>query len=266
MTATTLTLRAGIAGTVDLGGVLPETLVRADAGRLVVGLDGRPVELAELFTLRPGDADSLVVEAEGVRLDNVGRAMTAGRLRLEGHAGDYAGEAMRGGELLIAGDAGDFAACAMRAGLLRIDGRAGDWLAAARTGERAGMAGGVVAVAGGVGDRLGDRMRRGLVLVRGRAGRACGARMLAGTLAVAGGCDDLAGFGLRRGSLVLGVAPELGATFNEAGVADLPWLGLLRRYADAILPGAVFAGTRARRWQGDLAQGGKGEVLVPACG
>jgi len=101
--------------------------------------------------------------------------------------------------------------------------------------------------------------------VRGRAGAACGARMLAGTVAVAGGCAGSPGFGLRRGSLILGEAPaSLSATFNDSGVVELAWLKLLRRHAQAFLPDVVPATARCRRYMGDLAFGGKGEVLVPA--
>lgn len=268
MSAPTLTLRAGLNGRVDMSGILPERLAgrpTREMAAMPVRLDGRPIPLGELFDVQTGSGETLVVQPGEARLDCLGKDMRSGCLRVEGHAGHYVGQGLVGGELRITGDAGDFAASGMKGGLLRIEGRAGDWLGAALIGDRAGMSGGVVVVAGDVGDRLGDRMRRGLVLVGGRAGRACGARMLAGTLVVAGGCGGLAGFGLRRGSLVLGQAPlGLPATFNDAGVADLTWLGLLRRHAETFLPGAVPATGRLRRHMGDLAFGGKGEVLVPA--
>lgn len=268
MSAMTLTLRDGLDGRVDMSGILPENLDGKPEGVIAampLRLDGRPVPLGELFTVHGGPGETLVVQAGAARLDCLGKDMKTGRLRVEGPAGHYAGQGMKGGEMVIAGDAGDFAACGMKAGLLRIQGNAGDWLGAALIGDRAGMAGGVVAVSGNVGDRLGDRMRRGLVLVGGRAGEACGARMLAGTLVVAGGCGGMAGFGLRRGSLILGTRPdEIPATFNDAGVADLSWLGLLGRQAQAWLPGVVPATGRMGRYMGDLAFGGKGEMLVPA--
>lgn len=269
MSATvTLSLRDGGVGRIDLSGVLPETLAGKSASEIAampLRLDGQPVALGELFAVTPGAGHGLVIEAEGAQLDCLGKAMSAGLLRVEGSAGHYAGQDLRGGEVVIAGDCGDFAANGMRGGLLRIAGHAGDWLGAALIGERAGMAGGVVTVAGDAGERLGDRMRRGLILVRGQAGEACGARMLAGTLVVAGGCVGAPGFGLRRGSLILGRAPELlPATFNDSGVVELSWLNLLRRHAESFLPGVVPASARSRRYQGDLACGGKGELLVPA--
>lgn len=265
---TTLTLRSHLPGRVDMAGILPETLANlspADIAALAVPHDGRPALLGELFDIQPGDPEPLVIRCDRPCLDNLGAGMGAGRLIVEGPAGDFAGQGLRGGELILRGGAGDFAASGMRAGLIRIEGRAGDWLGAARIGDRNGMAGGVVTVAGSVGARAGDRMRRGLILIRGDAGDYCGSRLLAGTIAVAGACGTMAGFGLRRGSLVLGRAPAaLPATFNDAGVAELSYLGLLCRHAETLLPGAVFAGARARRHIGDLACGGKGEILVAA--
>jgi len=269
MSAMTLSLRAAPAGRIDMSGVLPETLGGRTAGDIAaqtVRVDGNPVALGELFAVTPGETGAaLLIDAGSGRLDCLGKGMTAGTLRVEGSAGHYAGQDLRGGELIITGDAGDCAANGMRGGLLRIAGNAGNWLGAALIGDRAGMGGGVVAVAGDAGDRLGDRMRRGLILVRGKAGAACGARLLAGTLVVAGGCAGAPGPGLRRGSLILGRAPDIiPATYNDAGVADLSWLGLLRRHADAILPGVVPDSPRVRRYMGDLAFGGKGEILAPA--
>ena len=264
---TTLTLRPGIPGRVDMSGILPERIAGlspADIAALGVRHDGAPTSLGELFEVTPGDADTLLIRHAGGRLDALGKGMRAGTLRVEGGAGHYAGQDMRGGELILEGDAGHGAANGMKGGLLRIAGNAGDWLGAALIGERAGMAGGVVTVAGNAGDRVGDRMRRGLILIRGDAGDCCGSRLLAGTIAVAGRCGEMAGFGLRRGSLILGQspAPPL-ATFNDAGVVELSYLGLLRRHAEPLLPGVVPAGARARRYLGDLAFGGKGEILVP---
>lgn len=265
---TTLTLRPGIPGRVDVAGILPERLAGlspAAMAALPVRHDGRPAALGELFDVRPGDGEPLVVGGDRACLDNLGAGLADGRLIVEGPAGDFAGRGMTGGELVLRGGAGDFAASGMKGGLLRIEGRAGDWLGGAPIGERHGMAGGVVAVAGSVGARAGDRMRRGLILVRGDAGDHCGSRLLAGTIAVGGTCGAQPGLGLRRGSLILSRPPaEPPATFVDAGLADLAYLGLLRRQADAWLPGVLPAANRVRRLVGDLAWGGKGEILVAA--
>ena len=268
MIATTLTLRFDPVQRIDMTGVLPETLSgrsSADIGGQLVRVGGNPVALGDLFSVTAGEGDVLVICSDSEHLDYLGKNMAAGTLRVEGPAGNYAGQGLHGGELLIAGDAGDCAANGMNGGLLHIAGDAGDWLGAALIGERAGMGGGIVAVAGNAGDRLGDRMRRGLILVQGKAGEACAARLLAGTVVVAGGSKGAPGAGLRRGSLIVGCTPEIvPATYNDAGVVELAWLGLLRRHVERILPGVVPNTARVRRYAGDMAFGGKGEILVSA--
>lgn len=270
MSALTLRLRTAVSGRVDMRGILPEKLTGLNVHEIAglnVKQDGRNVVLGELFTLTQGDAEHLTIITDTGRLDNLGADMTQGRLTVEGLAGDFAGQSMRGGRVVLRGGAGNFAACDMRGGLLSIEGHAGDWLGAARTGERTGMAGGVVAVSGNAGARAADRMRRGLMLIRGNVGEYCGSRLLAGTIVVAGSCGERPGFGLRRGSLILTrgsacLPTFMPATFNDSGVVDLSWLNLLRRHADGFLPGVVPAGSRVRRYMGDLAFGGKGEILV----
>lgn len=265
---TTLTLRSNLPGRVDMTGILPATMAGmsvTDIANLPILHDGQALPLGELFDIQPGDSAPLVIRCDRPCLDFLGASMDIGHLIVEGPAGDFAGHGLRGGELILRGGAGDFAASGMKSGLIHIEGRAGDWLGAARIGDRNGMAGGVVTVAGSVGDRAGDRMRRGLILIRGDAGDYCGGRLLAGTIAVAGACGAMAGLGLRRGSLILARAPAaLPATFNDAGLAELSYLGLLRRHAESLLPGVVPATARARRFIGDLAFGGKGEILVAA--
>lgn len=107
-------------------------------------------------------------------------------------------------------------------------------------------------------------MRRGLILIRGNVGEYCGSRLLAGSIVVAGACGAQPGFGLRHGSLNLSrITETMPATFNDSGVVELSWLNLLRRHAEGFLPDAVPETSRVRRYMGDLAFGGKGEVLVP---
>ena len=166
----------------------------------------------------------------------------------------------------------------MRGGELHVQGDAGERLGAALPWQAAGMRGGRVIVDGSVGARCGDKMRRGEILVAGDAGDFCAARMVAGTLAVAGSVGAHAGYGMRRGTLLLlpGAAPALVPTFVETAFAADVFLRLLRRHWLATLDaGGAFArragaaralcragrDRRARRWLGDLASDGRGEVI-----
>ena len=116
------------------------------------------------------------------------------------------------------------------------------------------------------GAETGRRLRRGLVIVGGDAGAACGAEMVAGTIVIGGGTGTLAGAAMRRGSIfALGGALRVGATFADCGVHDLIFLRLLARHLTALGLGSLAARLGPlRRWMGDAAVGGTGELLVPA--
>jgi formylmethanofuran dehydrogenase subunit C len=128
------------------------------------------------------------------------------------------------------------------------------------------MTGGNVIVDGNIGARAGDKMRRGLILVRGTTGEAAGSRMIGGTIVAEGGLGPHAGQLMRRGTLIAPRVDRLMATFGDCGVHDLVilrlmsrgWLAELGPLAPKPFPPAV------RRFAGDLAAIGKGEILLTA--
>jgi formylmethanofuran dehydrogenase subunit C len=264
-----LTSREAPRQAVDASPLLPELLVGLTERAIAVlplQIGNRQVALGELFEIAMGDSETLVLRGATGRLDRVGQGMTRGAIRIEGDAGAYLGHAMRGGEVFATGSADLFAGGAMLGGTLRIGGDAGDFLGGALPGERAGMTGGAVLVGGRAGDRAGDAVRRGLILVQGHAGDFAASRMIAGTLVVLGRCGADPGYGMKRGTLLLGAEPDRRlATFNDNGRHELPWLKLLASHCARLgwsgrLPGAD--GARLRRLSGDLANGGKGEILI----
>jgi formylmethanofuran dehydrogenase subunit C len=119
-------------------------------------------------------------------------------------------------------------------------------------------------VAGRAGAEAGRRLRRGLIVIGGDAGACCGAEMIAGTIVVAGRTGAFAGAAMRRGSIIaLGGVPRIGATFADGGVHDLIFLRLLARHLAALgLDGVTARLAPLRRWTGDAAVGGTGELLV----
>jgi formylmethanofuran dehydrogenase subunit C len=240
----------------------------ADIGAIELVTGNRRVRTDQMFALEgnPG-AEIEIIGATG-RLDRIGARMTTGRIIVRGDVGAYLGQDMTGGSIEIAGNAGAFAAAGMRAGRIQISGNAGDFLGAALPGDHQGMRGGLVSVSGRAGDRAGDRMRRGVMLIAGDTGDYCASRMVAGTIAVWGRPGKAPGFAMRRGTLLLKQPPaELLPTFNPSGEFPLGVLTLLVRSWRG-LPG-VFgtlseSGLRARRFMGDRANGGVGEILVLA--
>jgi formylmethanofuran dehydrogenase subunit C len=261
-----LLLRQRPSTRLDLGGVIPERLIHlneAEIARLSILQGGRKAPLADWFDVMKGGetAERLVIAGGGDRLDCLGSAMSRGEIVVEGDAGAYAGSGMTGGRLTIEGGAGHAAGLAMAGGELRIKGNAGDELA----GARPGMRDGVLIVHGNAGSGAGDRLRRGTIVVGGTAGPFCGARMHAGTIVVGGMVGRYPGLCMRRGTIMaLGGCASLASTFAEAGTHELTFARLIGRFLDT----AGFAEMAERvgclrRWIGDLAGAGRGEMLLP---
>jgi len=254
---------------VDLRGVTPAALAtrsRAEVERWLVGHGKGLVPLGEFFGVEVRDDDTLVFEADLSRFDRVGWQMDGGRLQVEGDVGDYVGGGMHAGELVVRGNALALAACEMAGGQLTIAGDAGDFAASTLPGSMDGMRGGTLIVRGNAGARFGDRMRRGTALVFGDVGDFAASRMVAGTIAIGGRPGAHVGYGMRRGSVVFaGAAPGTSATFVPAvAEATVFWQLLARDLARHGGPWATLPQRRIERRLGDLAAGGKGELIVVA--
>ncbi len=268
MSALILTLKETPRQRVDLSPLTPDSLKGkspAEISSIELSSGNRGLHVSELFSLSGDDPSSLVIENSCDKLDRIGQAMNSGSITVHGDAGAYLGFAMKNGAIAVHGNVGAYAASGMKNGLLHIHGNADDFLAAAIPGERYGMAGGTVIVTGNTGDRVGDHMRRGAVLIEGSAGDFCCSRMLTGTIAVLGKVGRFAGHGMKRGTLLLNTMPlELPATFNDCGAHHISYLILLIKSWQSL--DSNFARleprSRVRRYMGDLANAGKGEILV----
>ena len=256
----------------DLSPLLPERLADLSievVGAIELACGNRRLRTDEVFTLASGSGPGLVIRNQGARLDNIGQGMTMGEITIEGDAGAYAGLAMSGGRLTISGHAGPFAGAAMTGGIIEVTGNAGDWLGGGLPGERRGMAGGLILIRGDAGQRAADRQRRGIILIEGNAGDFLGARMVAGTTIVLGTeTGRYPGFAMKRGTLLLNRRPQqMLPTFADAGRHELGFMSLLTSYLaphSARLAVAAPSLTELRRFTGDAAAGGKGEILAAA--
>jgi formylmethanofuran dehydrogenase subunit C len=267
-----LTLKAPPPAGVDLSPLVPERLAGLGArGIEALHLEcaGRIIPAGELFSVSGEAAGELIIEGGSGRLDRIGQGMARGAIMVRGDAGAYVGRGLRGGSITVEGNAGAYCGSGMKEGMIRIRGNAGDFLGAALPGEHRGMQGGIVLVQGNAGDRAGDRMRRGMLLIEGGCGDYCASRMGAGTIAVLGPAGANLGFAMRRGTVILSHGAHLPPTFGDFGTHDLGFLRLLQGAWRSGVPGSRFAAigdnaVRVRRFVGDLANGGKGEVLVRA--
>jgi formylmethanofuran dehydrogenase subunit C len=268
MSGIRMRLRSELRDALDLAGAIATgwTSLGADdlARRRVWGPRLGPVEVGELFTVS-GTADgTLHLEGDLRRAERLGAGLAEGTLIVEGDVGREAGALMAGGRLEIHGSAGDGVGLAMAGGVLVVMGSVGAGAGAAAAGAKRGMTGGELIIHGDAGDEAGARMRRGLVAVAGRAGRAAGLSMIAGTV-VASGFGPDAGLFSKRGSLVaLGPVTPLPSYRLACITQPVALRLLLRRLRDV----HGFAVTTAqlegfyRRYSGDFAESGKGELLA----
>jgi formylmethanofuran dehydrogenase subunit C len=265
-----LTLKGPPAQRVDLSPLTPDRLAGQDAasiGRIELCSGNRRVPVRELFDIAPGDGTEIVIRRACGRLDFIGEGLQQGTIGVEGDAGAYLGQGMRAGRITVTGGVGPWAAAAMQGGRIEIGGDAGDFLGGALPGAMRGMTGGTVVVHGRAGDRAGDRMRRGVIAIASDVGAYAGSRIIAGTMIVLGAeIGAYPGFGMKRGTLLLRGLPErLLPTFADSGVHELGFLRLLKQAlsdADPFVAALDGLGLRVRRFVGDAAVGGKGELLV----
>ncbi|WP_018174248.1 MULTISPECIES: formylmethanofuran dehydrogenase subunit C [unclassified Thioalkalivibrio] len=236
------------------------------AQRLTLRCGRDPIQLGDVFDVTRGHGDKIVIKTSANNLDRVGAGMSQGELIVEGDVGHHTGAQMTGGRINILGHAGDFTASALHGGRIEITGDCGAGLGAPAPGLVQGMSGGFVHVRGNCAPRAGERQRRGIILVEGNAGSELGAGMIAGTLIVLGETGDHPGREMRRGTLLLDHMPKsLPVTFTDNGIQPLGFLAVLCNELERlqVLP-ATWTQRKlsTRRFIGDLACSGKGEVLV----
>lgn len=213
----------------------------------------RPVYLERDGRVALGDLFEIKGEPEG-RIRFVGDLEKADRL----------GAGLGEGEVIVEGDVGREAGMALAGGSLDIHGDAGPRTGAAPLGFKRGMAGGELIVRGSAGPEAGAAMRRGLLVVVGVAGERTGLGMIAGNVVVLGAAGPDTGLWSKRGSVVaLGrITPP--ATYTYACTYQPVHLRLmftrLRVKYGLSIQRRHFTGSY-RRYSGDMAELGKGEIL-----
>lgn len=238
-----------------------------DVPRFRIPVGNSTAELGELFAINGAiDDGHLILEGSMPSLGWIGRGMTAGRLTVRGDVGPGLGATMTGGTLDVTGNVGPAAGAGMRGGVLSITGNAGDQLGAAEPGARLGMRGGVILVNGHVGDDAGLAMRRGVIAVSGRAGEGLGRAMIAGSVVVFGQAGKTTGTGMKRGTIALfdETPAEPAFPFRHACRYRPPVMTILLRSLQRhglAVPSSAFVGA-FERYNGDLLEGGRGELLV----
>lgn len=264
-----LTLKAEPGERLDLTAITPASLAgktAAEIARIVVGTSKAPVTIGDAFAIDGTPGDAVTISGGSAKLDFVGAALSEGTLIVEGDVGAYAAADMKGGRLDIRGHAGLGLGATMKGGVVHVTGSAGDLAGGVRPGQQYGMQGGTIVVEGDIGERAADRARRGTIIARGRFGRWAGTRMMGGTLWTTRGFGDEPGLQMRRGTLIAPEVSKLLPTFRDGGSHDLVILRILSRDMAARLGDLAPPPppAKVRKYSGDLAIFGKGELLLTA--
>lgn len=266
MSGLRLRLKSAPRARLELSCLLPGALLGRPAGELAqMPFEG--ATLGDLFDITTdAPADSLVLSGTTSACDGIGAKLDGGTLIVEGDAGAYTAHHMKSGRIDITGNVGSWLGAGMKGGLVTVGGNAGDYVGGMLAGEKFGMAGGTIRVAGNIGERAGDRMRRGTIVVKGKAGAAAGSRMAGGTIWAEGGFGAGPGPLMRRGTLIGPSVEHMLSTFSDCGQHDMVFLRLMSRHvADVLGPLAPPAlPAKVRRYAGDMATIGKGELLLTA--
>lgn len=235
-----------------------------DIAALPVYLGKRQLRLDAFFTVEGDGGDELEIHGDVGRVKWIGRGMTRGKITIHGDAGMHLGAYMKGGAIEVHGNASDWVGAEMKGGLIHIHGDAGGQIGAAYRGSLSGMNGGTILVDGSAGIEIGMRMRRGVIAVKGPVRDFAGLQMKGGTLFLLGGAEIRTGAWMVRGTIVSLKPISLLPTFSYACTYQPTFLRLYAQHLHApsfSLPCRPGEGSY-RRYSGDAAVPGKGEILV----
>ncbi len=243
-------LRGRLEAGTDLGAVLAGSWSGLGASELarrpVLLPGGASASFGDLFEVGGAPSGSIRFQGDLTAANRLALGLSEGDVVVEGSVGDDVGVGLSGGSLDIHGSAG-----------ARAGGAAAD--------ARRGMTGGIVVIRGGAGVEAGLRMRRGLIAITGDAAGSAGPSMIAGTVMIFGKTGPAPGRWSKRGSIVALGDVEVPPTYRYACTYQpehlrLTLLQLRRRYELTVDPRHISG--FYRRYSGDLAELGRGEILA----
>jgi formylmethanofuran dehydrogenase subunit C len=234
-----------------------------EVGELRAYYGNKEKSLGSLFEIQESE-EEIVIEGDVSKVKRIGAEMESGKIVIKGNVGMHLGSGMKGGEIVVHGNAGDWAGAEMRGGLIRVRGHAGNLLGAAYRGSKSGMRGGLIVIEGNAGSETGELMRRGVIVVQGDLGSFAGALMKGGTILCFGKIGERAGAGMSRGTIVTFNPLELLPTFRFCSTYNPAFLRFyLRELGKLGLPVRdEHIDGLYDRFCGDMAETGKGEILV----
>jgi formylmethanofuran dehydrogenase subunit C len=263
-TVITLTLKGEPSVPLEAETLSPDVMVQltnADIRALPVYLGRRQRRVDEFFDVEGEASDQLEIRGDARRVKWIGRGMTRGRIDIRGNAGMHLGAYMKGGGIEVSGDASDWVGAEMSGGVIRVRGNAGGQVGAAYRGSPSGMTDGTIIIDGGAGLEVGMRMKRGTIVVGRPVRDFAGLQMKGGTIVLREGAELRTGAWMNRGTIVSLRPIHLLPTFAYACTYTPTFLRLCSRYLSAFGV-AVPDQELFRRYTGDAAVPGKGEILI----
>ena len=251
----------------DLSALTPDRLSAANnIAAIKVVLGSTAARAGDLFSISGENPEHIELRRTTELVTRIGAEMTRGHISVKAHGGSYLGHKMRGGTIRVYGSCGDWLGCDMYWGRIDVEGDAGDYIGAGARTSMHGMRDGLITVWGNAGNRTGDKMRRGMIMIGGDAGDFSGAGMVAGTILILGKSGKHPGYGMKRGSIILGKRPDhIGATMANCGTLKMEYLRLFFKQLSRMGSRYRFFrkfGPEVRLHTGDLANNGKGELMV----
>jgi formylmethanofuran dehydrogenase subunit C len=259
----TLTLRESPSVPLEAETLSPDivaSLTNDQIRALPVYLGRRQKAVDDFFSVDGEASEELRIHGDAGRIKWIGRGMSRGRVTIHGNAGMHLGAQMKGGAIEVSGDTSDWVGAEMVGGFIRVHGNAGGQVGAAYRGSLSGMTGGTIIVGGSAGLEVGMRMKRGTIVVGSSVRDFAGLQMKGGTIVLRGGAEIRTGAWMNRGTIISLTAIPLLPTFAYAATYVPGFLALYVRYLarfGVTLPEGLY-----RRYTGDAAVPGKGEILV----
>lgn len=210
----------------------------------------------------------IVIDGDSRHIKHIGEKMTAGRIVVQGYAGMHLGAKMSGGDITVTGNTLDWTGAEMRGGVIRVLGDAGNLLGAAYRGSNEGMTGGCIIVTGNAGSELASFMRRGMIVVMGDTGDFSGVHMNGGEIFIFGTPGKRLGARAKgNGGFIVcfkGVKNMLPTyRYDTTYTPTFMRLYLKRLHEKLGIKLAIeYLDKPLKRYRGDLAVGGDGEILT----
>lgn len=258
MTRVILKPRYDLKAPIDAGVVSPDAF-KGLSLRRIRGLEvwegNAKKKLLDLFVTKVGPSKSkeltIVLRGDVRRVRRIGKAMSFGRIVVEGDVGMYLGENMKGGEITVRGDAGSWLGMGMSDGTIKVRGNVGDYIGSAYRGTTRGMKGGTIVVHGNAGNEIGSFMRGGIIRVRGKAGQFPGSRMKKGTILIQGDCGGRMGASMKGGKIIVcRKVPDVLPSFSIEAIKENVKAG------DKSVTGPFYM------FMGDISESGSGRLYV----